>query len=682
MRLAGVWAAVVAVALTIGLIARVCPAAAAPIADCQPYSGIACAFPFPDDRFTRADAHSETGLRVHLSPASLPVSDAGVHLRVGPYDANDGFSPGSTLVVHVPGFDSQAALDASGAAQLSDIGTSLQPAQPIEVIDEQTGRPVPIWSEIDPVGAAPDASELVIHPAGSWQEGHTYIAVLGPLKTGAGTPIPSPTWFAHLRSGQDVTRYQRPAMASYARIFSVLRRAHVALAPLYEAWAFTVGSSQSLSQRLIGMRDNAFAQLGDTDLDTQQVTGRAPNYLITSDGPVSPTVNEVEGTIQVPCYLTSCTLTSRGGFHFSSRDLNAIPTQLPGHYADVPFTCVVPDSATPTAPARISLYGHGFLSTSGDVTQASQLELASDHDMVLCSTDWLGLSYGDTGNDIGAMLNPNRLPGQVDRMQQGVLDMLYLGRLMDSPTGLAVNPDFEQSGQSVIDTSQLYYYGNSTGGIEGGIVTAISPDVTRAVLGVSSIDWANWLIPRTVGIGGFLQEMQQSYPDPSAAALMLDLMQQIWDRGDPDGYVQHLLGTRFPGTHPHAVLMQTAYGDQYVSMYSAVAEARTLGLPAYEPALDGDRTADANLLYGLPALPADATTGSVFELWDLGAGLVNPPPQLDLQPPVNVPPFTNPHEAIQYTGPAQDQISDFLAPDGSFVDVCGGQPCHTIGYTR
>ena len=301
--------------------------------------------------------------------------------------------------------------------------------------------------------------------------------------------------------------------------------------------------------------------------------------------------------------------------------------------------------------------------------------------MVLCATDWLGLAYGDTGNDIDAMLDPNLLPAQVDRMQQGVLDMLYLGRLMDSPTGLAADPAFQQGGQSILDTSQLYYDGNSTGGIEGGIVAAVSPDVTRAVFGVSSIDWANWLIPRTQGIGGFLQELQQSYPDPSATALLLDLMQQIWDRGDPDGYVQHLLGTQFPGTRPHAVLMQSVYGDQYVSMYSAVAEARTLGLPAYQPALDPDRTGDADVLDGLPALPGPSASGSAFELWDLGAGLVSPPPQLDLQPPVDVPPLTNPHEAIQYTGAAQDQISDFLAPDGTFVDVCGAEPCHTIGYT-
>ena len=166
----------------------------------------------------------------------------------------------------------------------------------------------------------------------------------------------------------------------------------------------------------------------------------------------------------------------------------------------------------------------------------------------MCSTDWLGLAAGDKWNDVRAMLDPNKLPAQVARMQQGVLDMLYLGRLMISPDGLGTNPAFQRDGQSVLDTSQLYYDGNSTGGIQGGIVTAISPDVTRAVLGVSSIDWANWLIPRTQGIGEFATEQDTEYADLSARPLLLDLMQQIWDRGDPDGYVQHLISDQFPGT--------------------------------------------------------------------------------------------------------------------------------------
>jgi hypothetical protein len=656
-------------------------AAARPLADCEPFQARPCAFPFPSDLLTVPDPATVTGLRVRLPGAALPVSNDGVQLRVGPYDDTDGFSPGSTLIVHVPGLDNPQALQETRAAGLQDIGASTSPGQPIAVLDEQTGQRVPIWSELDPVGAPPASTDLVIHPAGSFIEGHTYLVALRSLRTADGELIPAPRWFDRLRAGRP-SRAEAGQLPLYRYLFKRLARAGIRRSSLYETWEFTVASSESLTERLLAMRDSAFAALGDPDLSPGGAVGIAPSFQVLSTTPLSAGGQEVSGALQVPCYLKTCGLSSATGFHYSSHAFYAPPTQIPGQFVTAPFECIVPRSASASMPARISLYGHGFLSTAVDVTEPSQQALASAHNFVMCSTDWLGLATGDAANDVGAMLYPNRLPAQVARMQQGVLDMVYLGRLMVSPSGLSSNAAFQQDGESLLDTSQLYYDGNSTGGIQGGIVAAISPDVTRAVLGVSSIDWANWLIPRTQGIGDFSGEQDTEYADLSARPLLLDLMQQIWDRGDPDGYVQHLISDQFPGTLPHQVLMQTAYGDEYVSMYSAAAEARTIGVDAYQPALDPDRSADANLLYGLTPVPGASFAGSAIEIWDLGAGLVRAPPVLEVQPPLDEPPpNTNPHESVQYTPAAQQQISDFLSPAGAFVDVCGGAPCHALGYT-
>jgi hypothetical protein len=668
------------VAATMAVFALARAASARPLADCQPFQARPCAFPFPSDLFTTTDPATVTGVRVRLPAAALPVSDDGVHLRVKPYDNTDGFSPGSTLIVHVPGLDNPLALQATGAAGLQDIAESTSPSQPIVVLDEQTGQRVPVWSELDPVGAPPASTDLVIHPAGSFTEGHTYLVALRSLRNADGDPIQAPRWFDRLRAGRP-SPAEAGELPLYGHLFKLLARAGIRRDSLYEAWDFTVASSKSLTERLLAMRDRAFAALGDRDLGSGGVVGSAPSFQVLATTPLSAGIQEVSGTLQVPCYLKTCELSSATGFHYSSHAFYAPPTQIPGQFVTAPFECIVPASAGPSTPARISLYGHGFLSTGADVTEVSQQELASAHNIVMCSTDWLGLAAGDKWNDVRAMLDPNKLPAQVARMQQGVLDMVYLGRLMISSGGLGSNPAFQLGGQSVLDTSQLYYDGNSTGGIQGGIVTAISPDVTHAVLGVSSIDWANWLIPRTLGIGDFATEQDTEYADLSARPLLLDLMQQIWDRGDPDGYVQHLISDQFPGTRPHQVLMQTAYGDEYVSMYSAAAEARTIGVDAYQPALDPDRSMDADLLAGLTAVPASSFDGSAIEIWDLGAGLVREPQVLDLQPPLNEPPpNTNPHESVQYTPAAQQQISDFLSPDGAFVDVCGGAPCHAQGY--
>jgi hypothetical protein len=681
MRFRSTTIAATAAAAVLALLTVPGGAGAQPLADCQPFHPRPCAFPFPSNLFTVPDPGTVTGFRVRLPAAALPVSDDGVHLRVGPYDDSDGFSPGSTLIVHVPGLDNQQALQETGAAGLQDIAASTSPGQPIVVLDEQTGQRVPIWSELDPVGAPAASTDLVIHPAGSFIEGHTYLVALRTLRTAEGEMIPSPRWFDRLLSGRP-SRAEAGQLPLYRYLLKRLGQAGIPRSGLYEAWEFTVASSESLSGRLLAIRNSAFAALGDRDLATGGAVGNAPSFQVDSTTALSAGVQEVSGTLEVPCYLKTCGPGSVTGFHYSSHAFYAPPTQIPGQFVAAPFECIVPQSASPSTPARISLYGHGFLSTGVDVTEPSQQALASAHNFVMCSTDWLGLAAPDAGNDVAAMLDPNRLPAQVARMQQGVLDMVYLGRLMVSASGLSSDAAFQQDGQSLLDTSQLYYDGNSTGGIQGGIVAAISPDVTRAVLGVSSIDWANWLIPRTQGIGDFEGEQDTEYVDLSAQPLLLDLMQQIWDRGDPDGYVQHLISDQFTGTLPHQVLMQSAYGDEYVSMYSAAAEARTIGVDAYEPALDPDRAADANLLEGLEPVPGSPFDGSAIDVWDDGPGLVRAPPVLDLQPSLDEPPpNANPHETVQYTAAAQQQISDFLAPDGAFVDVCGGAPCHAIGYT-
>jgi hypothetical protein len=262
--------------------------------------------------------------------------------------------------------------------------------------------------------------------------------------------------------------------------------------------------------------------------------------------------------------------------------------------------------------------------------------------------------------------------------------MLYLGRLMLNSGGLATNAAFQQLGRPLIQNSNLYYDGNSQGGIEGGMLTALSPDFRHAVLGVTGIDYANVLVQRSTDFAPFGKVLYAAYGDPSADPLLLDLMQQLWDRGEPDGYAEQMTTHPLPGTPSHQVLMQIAYGDHQVSMYAAAIEARTVGASAYEPALDlsTNRAQDRNLLYGLPAIKSFPFSGSAIEVWDSGPGHTQPPPL------TNVPPAEtstgnqqDPHGDPRATPAAQQQISDFLEPNGTVSNVCGGTPCHSSDYT-
>jgi hypothetical protein len=123
--------------------------AAPPAAGCQPFSGKPCLFPYPDNRLTRTDRTSATGLRVSLPAAAMPSSAKGVRIQTGPYDRNDGFSPGSTIVLHIPGLDNAAALRRTGAVALTDMAASLARRQPIVLIDQATGQRQLIWAELD-----------------------------------------------------------------------------------------------------------------------------------------------------------------------------------------------------------------------------------------------------------------------------------------------------------------------------------------------------------------------------------------------------------------------------------------------------------------------------------------------------------------------------------------------------
>jgi hypothetical protein len=666
------------VSLLAAVLAPAHASAAGAAADCQPFSKTPCLLPFPSNFFTRPDKSAATGVRVRLPANAMPVNAKGQRVSAAQYDRNDGFSPGSAIIVHVRGLDNASAFARTGAATLADMSRSLRKRQPIVVIDEQTGRRQLIWSELDANQTAPLNVNVLVHPGKNLAEGHTYVVALRNLRNARGKLITAPKWFERLREGRRLPAGERSQRVRYARIFAALKRAGIARSNLYEAWDFTVASRRGLTARMLAIRDNAFAQLGDHNLADNQPQGRAPAFTVTSVAPVNPQIKDVQGSFQAPCYLITCGLSATTGFHYSSSKPDALPTQIPGNAATALFECIVPSSAGNPAPARIALYGHGLLGARGEVTAGNVQAMAIEHNMVFCATDWWGLATQDTPYDITALQDLNNFPAVVDRLQQGVLNTLYLGRLMRNPAGFASSPAFS----SAIDTSNLYYDGNSQGGIMGGMTTALAPDFRRAVLGVSGMDYGNLLVQRSTDFAPFGQLLFASYTDKSMDPVILDLMQQLWDRGDPDVYAQQMTSNPLPDTPSHTVLMQIAYGDHQVSMYSAAAEARTIGASAHQPALDPgtNRSRDRNLFFGIPAITRYPFGGSAIVIWDSGPGRVQPPPLANLAP-ADTTTNHDPHGDVRNTKAARTQKSDFLAPNGTVVDVCGGKPCHTDAYT-
>ena len=332
-------------------------------------AGSDCLLPFPDDYYTVRDDSTPTGRRVNLKTAAMPANSNGDHIDAAPYNASDGFSPGETIVVRVPGLATKTALQYTGAAPINHIARYRDAFQPIVVIDADTGKRWPIWSEIDANASSPAGAALLINPAKNFASGHRYIVALRNLQTAGGDPIRAPAGFRYYRdrlpSGSPIINRRRPHFES---IFDTLAKTGIGRHSLYLAWDFTVASDRNIARRALHMRNDAFAALGDTDLADRTVQGSSPAFHVTDVQNFTPAENSqvarrVTGTVTVPCYLEpSCAPGSK--FATPGR-------QLPARNGtwDANFDCIIPRSAVDgsPSPARPSLYGHGLFGDASEV---------------------------------------------------------------------------------------------------------------------------------------------------------------------------------------------------------------------------------------------------------------------------------------------------------------------------
>jgi hypothetical protein len=141
----------------------------------------------------------------------------------------------------------------------------------------------------------------------------------------------------------------------------------------------------------------------------------------------------------------------------------------------------------------------------------------------------------DLGSAITVLQNLSNMPKIADRLQQGILAFLFLGRLMRDPNGLAANPAFQLDGHTALDTSQLYFDGNSQGAILGGALTAVAHDFTRSTLAEAGMNYS-LLLDRSVDFDDYLTILKPSYPNRYDRLVGLAVAQLLWDRGETNGY--------------------------------------------------------------------------------------------------------------------------------------------------
>ena len=642
----------------------------------------------------------------------------------------------------MPGLDTPQAFANTGSVSLTNFADAYRDSQPVVVINTRTLQRQLIWTEIDSNPPDPGNRTFTIHPAVNLPENTRFIVAMRNLRDGSGHIIPASSGFKTYR---DNIPSSDPAVEArrkhFEALFNTLAAAGIDRDSLYLAWDFTVQSERSLSERQLSIRNDAFAQLGDTNLSDLKVQGKAPAYSVTKVSDWTPAQNAnlartVEGTFTVPCYLNLPGCPSGSRFLYPPGSTHGPPMEIPGNTETAYFKCNIPRIAMAQRGARPSLYGHGLFGSRDEVDQAQAQNMDQEHDFMYCATDWVGMACTNlpksppsdaasffaylvaTGADPNTRNTPDcdiptalsdeadlsGFPQLVDRVDQSFVNFMYLGRLMIHPDGFTANAAFHNAaGQSVIDTRRLFYDGNSQGGIFGGSLIALEPDLDRGVIGVTGESYALLLQrssdfgtgagpdPTNPGLPQYAYPLYQSYPNELERQLILSIIQQMWDHSDPAGLAAHMTTNPLPDTPVHHVLMQVALGDHQVSNYAALLEARTIGAHARLPWADPGRYYERDPTYGIPPITSYPYDGSAIAMFD--SGPIRPATPgceanngkcgTDPDPIANVPPSTgkDPHEAPRNSAQGREMKSDFLQIGGQVVNTCGSRPCYSFGWT-
>jgi hypothetical protein len=627
-----------------------------------------CLLPWPNDAFTVA-ASTPTGRKLNISSTVDPSNINGVHVDTTAENQGDGFSPGALIMTYVPGLS----IAASGIATSTNIGLSLKKNAPIVILDTATNTRVPYFAELDAQTSDPTEQLLLIHPAVALTEGHRFAVALRHL---VGT------------DGKHIAPLASTTAALAGTLLPASRGAHIkfviqsdlgavlgSTVP-YQAWDFTVAGEQSLAGPALTMHALAYQWL-DANHITSGVAPTdesdfAPAYTVTSVTAANG-VRDVHGTFQVPLFLADTTPFS--GFVTDSAGnpmINGSQTWTAN------FICVLPDTMQGTGPAIPTLYGHGLLGDASEV-EGGSFSAGIARNLMGCATDWVGMSQSDVGNVARNLQDMSTFDTQVDHMLQGFVNFQFLGRLVNSTSGFVTNPAFQSSGKPLFRTHDCHFMGYSQGGIMGGAVSALSTEWTRSILGVPGMDYGGLLLNRSVDWDEFKAIFDVSYPDRVDEQIVLQLAQLLWDRGENEGYAQHLTSNPYPGIPAKQIFIIENYGDHQVANTAAEMLARTIGARNHQPAFNPSFFGAAPRLnvpvtpqWGLKKLNQNKQAPAGLVLWDYGT----PTPPTDNLAPDGSAFGSDPHGFGRGNSLLLNQITAFITI-GVIPNECGTVACQS-----
>lgn len=289
-------------------------------------------------------------------------------------------------------------------------------------------------------------------------------------------------------------------------------------------------------------------------------------------------------------------------------------------------------------------------------------EDATDYGYVICASTWLGLSEQDIGA-LGSIIarDVTDFLYVPDRTIQGMVNALGLMQMVKGDKFSRDPVMLTGAGESIIQKDKTAYFGNSEGGIFGSVYMAITQDVKRGLLGVPGGPYG-MLLPRSLDFGIEFDVLKARYSDPVDRINMMQVLQCLWDRAEPAGYMGSISRDPLPNTMKHEVLLHYGLGDAQVTWLGAQSIARSVDAVQYgSNAKENDES-----FYGLELLADDAvvTGRSGIQGWDYGSAQA---------PLYNVPPGTegDTHECPRKDDRAQVQMGHFFLT-GEIKNACDG----------
>lgn len=609
---------------------------------CDPMDNALCALPYPSDHYTVADDSTATGLRVNFAESILPDNVDDVAFDPTLWNRHDGFSISSALLTYFE----DVSLD--GVIELADVTTYSAADAKTVIINTVTGERVPHFVELDL--STDDLGEqlLMLRPIDRLEWGTRYVVGIQGLEKTTGGPVDVSTNFRAVRDGtltQDGDVERRRDHYD-TQIFPFLTIDGLNKSDLQLAWDFTTASRDNSLGDMLWIRDDAlsFIEAGmDYTIDDVE----------NGDCSTGNSGRVVKGRIvDFPLYRTA-----DSGAQGLARDADGNPMR--NGTTDVDWTFRIPCSVVANpGSSQLLQYGHGFFGDHEETGYGWMREFTDIGEFVVIASNWTGMETQDSTALAAAVAgNGSNFSVLPEGTFQGFAEYMAVLRLARGQLALdpATHIDVDGTWVPTIDPDNFGYYGVSQGGILGGAYVGMSPDIERAVFGVTGGPYS-FLTHRSGDFDLFFTIFKSKYSDHREIGLLIQHYQMLWDAGENVGW-GYEMNRDVPAGYPaKQILIQNALGDSQVSTVAGQMQGRMYGASTVAP--------QTQPIFGVEERTAPFVGSAIVE-WEYtdveDAPLTNTPPNSD----------TDTHECPRRHPAVHQQIIHFLAT-GEVEQYCDG----------